>query len=248
MKKITAIITIIALLVVSMCVSTMVYANPSGTRAAIPDDIQQFDGEDDEFVSESSSGDLPTGDTSSELPTQPIPKPTSAKNLKVTLSATKYVYNGKVKKPTVTVKTKKGAKVPTSNYTVSYSKGRKVVGKYTVTVKFKKNYTGTVKKTFTIVPKGTSLTKVIKGKKKFTAKWKKQAVQTTGYQIQYSKNSKFKKGNKIVTVKGAKTTKKVVKKLKKGTYYVRIRTYKQIGKTKYTSSWSKSKKVKVVVK
>ena len=166
----------------------------------------------------------------------------------IILSTTSYTYNGKVKKPSVAVKDSKGKKLSSSNYTVSYSSGRKNVGQYTVTIKFKGNYSGTVKKTFTIKPKATTLSKVTAGKKAFTVKWKKQATQTTGYQIQYSTSSKF-KGAKIVTVSKNKTTSKKISKLKaKKKYYVHVRTYKTVkvnGKnTKIYSSWSKVKTVK----
>ena len=74
----------------------------------------------------------------------------------------------------------------------------------------------------------------------FTVKWKKKS-NITGYQIQYSTNSKFKKGNKSIKIKSAKTVSKKITKLKAAKkYYVRIRTYK--GK-KY-SKWSKVKSIK----
>ena len=168
-----------------------------------------------------------------------INRPTS-----ITLSKTAYTYDGKVKKPSVTVKDSKGKTIAAGNYTVSYSSGRKAVGAYTVTVKFKGNYSGTKKLSFKINPPTTSLSKVTAGKKAFTASWKKQAAQTTGYQLQYSTDKNFKKNNKTVTVSNNKTTKTTVKKLTaKKKYYVRIRTYKTVGKTKYYSSWSKAKTV-----
>lgn len=75
----------------------------------------------------------------------------------------------------------------------------------------------------------------------FTVKWKKK-TKITGYQIQYSTNSKFKKGNKSIKIKNAKTGSKKITKLKSNKkYYVRIRTYK--GK-KY-SKWSKVKSAKI---
>jgi len=75
----------------------------------------------------------------------------------------------------------------------------------------------------------------------FTVKWKKKS-NITGYQIQYSTNSKFKKGNKSIKIKSAKTVSKKITKLKAAKkYYVRIRTYK--GK-KY-SKWSKVKSAKI---
>ena len=71
-----------------------------------------------------------------------------------------------------------------------------------------------------------------------------KATQTTGYQLQYSTSSKF-KGAKTVTITKNKTTSKKISKLKaKKKYYVRVRTYKTVGKTKYYSSWSKVKSVK----
>ncbi|MDE6658728.1 MAG: fibronectin type III domain-containing protein, partial [Eubacterium sp.] len=160
----------------------------------------------------------------------------------VSLSKTSYVYNGKAQKPTVTVKDSKGKKIAASNYIVKYS-SNKNVGKATVTITFKGNYSGTVKKTFTIKPKATTLSSVSAKSKGFTAKWKKLTTQTTGYQIQYSTNSKFSSA-KTTTVSKNKTTSKTVSKLKaKKKYYIRVRTYKTVkvnGKsTKIYSSWSK---------
>ena len=167
---------------------------------------------------------------------------------KYTLSSTSYTYDGKVKKPSVTVADNNGIILKKgTDYTLTYSDGRKNVGSYIVTINFKGNYSGTVKKTFTIKPKATSISKLTAGKKKFTVKWKKQATQTTGYEIQYSTSSKFKSA-KTVTVSKNKTTSKTISKLKaKKKYYVRIRTYKTVkvnGKsTKIYSSWSKAKSV-----
>ena len=86
----------------------------------------------------------------------------------------------------------------------------------------------------------TTITSVKAQSKAFTVKWKiKSSI--TGYQIQYSTNSKFKKGNKSIKIKNAKTISKKITKLKAAKkYYVRIRTYK--GK-KY-SKWSKVKSIK----
>lgn len=178
------------------------------------------------------------------LSTAIIPKISSVK-----LSSNTFTYNGKVIKPSVIVKDSKGKKVNNSNYTVAYSKGLKNVGNYKVTIKFKGNYSGTVNKTFTIIPKSTTLTKLSSSKKKFTVKWKKQTAQTNGYQLQYSLNSNFKSA-KVLNVTNNKATSKSISNLKsKKKYYVRIRTYKNVkvnGKsTKLYSTWSKSLNVKV---
>ena len=66
-----------------------------------------------------------------------------------------------------------------------------------------------------------------------------------GYQIAYS-TKKDLSNKKIVNVDGIKTASKTVKGLKSGkTYYVRVRAYKQYGKTKLYGSYSDVKKIKV---
>ena len=93
-------------------------------------------------------------------------------------------------------------------------------------------------------PKNTTGLKLTAKSKGFKASWKKYTKDTNGYQIQYSTNKNFKSNNKTVTISNNKTTSTTVNKLKaKKKYYVRIRTYKTVGKTKYYSSWSGSKNV-----
>lgn len=83
----------------------------------------------------------------------------------------------------------------------------------------------------------TSITSLSAKDNGFKIKWKKKTG-ITGYQIQYSTNSKFKKNNKKIKIKNSKTVSKKITGLNPTQkYYVRIRTYK--GK-KY-SSWSKKK-------
>ena len=83
----------------------------------------------------------------------------------------------------------------------------------------------------------TAITSLKTKNKTITVKWKKKTG-ITGYQIQYSTNSKFKKNNKKIKIKNSKTVSKKITGLNPTQkYYVRIRTYK--GK-KY-SSWSKKK-------
>lgn len=96
--------------------------------------------------------------------------------------------------------------------------------------------------------KKASISKLSKGKKAITVRWKKVST-IKGYQIQLATDKKFKKNKKTVTISKQKTTKTTVKKLKaKKKYYVRIRTYKNVkyqGKTiKVYSSWSKVKTIK----
>lgn len=167
----------------------------------------------------------------------------------VKLSKTAYTYNGKVQRPGVVVKDRTGKALKGGvDYNVSYPKGMKNVGKYTVKVTFKENYKGSKSLTYSINPKGTGVSKVTAAKKGFKVTWKKQKTQTTGYQVQYSTDKNFKKNNKTVTISKNSTTSKSVGKLKaKKKYYVRVRTYKTVkfgGKSvKLYSGWSKAKSV-----
>ncbi|MGN0356120.1 MAG: hypothetical protein ACI4EI_13755 [Muricoprocola sp.] len=163
----------------------------------------------------------------------------------ISLSTTDYHYDGKKKTPKVTVKGSDGKTISSSNYTVSYDSGRKNVGKYSVKITFKGNYTGTVYKTFYIWPKQTSITKLRGESGGFYVKWTKRTEQVSGYQIQYSRNSYF-SGAVTKTITSNATASARYSYLGKNTkYYVRVRTYKKIystGRT-YYSAWSPTKTV-----
>lgn len=93
-------------------------------------------------------------------------------------------------------------------------------------------------------PPATKITSLKARSKGLTVKWSKKSKKTSGYQVQYSTSSKFKKA-KIVTIKGKNKKSKVIKKLKGGKkYYVRVRTYRSFNATKYYSKWSKAKSKK----
>lgn len=110
-------------------------------------------------------------------------------------------------------------------------------------------YEGNLYTTFKINPKSTSISKLSKGKKSFTVKWKKQSAKMSkaridGYQVRYSTSSKM-TGAKTKSVKGYNKTSLKISKLKaKKTYYVQLRTYKKIGSSYYYSGWSNAKKIK----
>lgn len=122
-------------------------------------------------------------------------------------------------------------------------------GKAVITITTEsKVFTKVTKKiTITVKPAATTLKSVKNSSKgKITVTWNKLSY-VNGYQIQYSTTSDFKSGtNKLVKVKGASNTSKVISGLTKNkTYYVRIRTYKSIyGKYVY-SNWSAKKTVKI---
>jgi hypothetical protein len=195
--------------------------------------------------------------TQSPLPTvtpDVIPEPTPDqadmyKSVVVNVSSKPLVYNGKAQKPVVKVTDAAGNIISSENYQLLYQNNVKV-GQASVTVIFNGDLNTKITKYFSIVPKNVKGFQLISKSKKFVVKWKRQSVQTTGYEIQYSTNKKFmKKTSKTATVKSNKTISKKFSRKKAGKrYYVRIRTYKTVrvdGKMKkFYSGWSKVKTVK----
>lgn len=194
----------------------------------------------------SKDGSLITIDalTNKQLYNTAIPKISNIK-----LNGTSYTYSGKMITPKVTIKNSKNYSLKEgTDYKLSYSSGRKNVGKYSVKITFKGNYSGSKTLYFTIKPKETTVSSLIAKSKGFTVKWKKMTVQTTGYEIQYATNNRFTiNENTIDVCKNISRSKTISKLLAKKKYYVRIRVYKRVivkGKTtKIYSNWSKSKTV-----
>ncbi len=129
----------------------------------------------------------------------------------VGLKTSSYTYNGKYKKPAVTIKC--GNKtLKSTNYTVTYSKNL-YPGEAKVTVKGKGNYTGSLYKTFTIKAPAVAAPKSIKvnlcGYDDFKASWSKVSVKgaTVKYKVQYQQYKKswktLKKGTTLTTAKKA---------------------------------------------
>lgn len=158
---------------------------------------------------------------------------------------TSYTYTGKNITPTVTVTFASKKLVKNTDYTVTYTKN-KAIGTATITVKGKGNFTGTIKKTFKIVPKKVTLSSVTSPKtKQLKVTWKADKT-VSGYEILYSTSSTFKTGKKTVTVKKNTTKTQTIKGLKKGkTYYVKVRAYKTVSGKKVYGSYSSVKKIKV---
>lgn len=172
---------------------------------------------------------------------------TYTKKLRLKLSKTSYIYNGKNAKPKVTVYNGR-KKVSSKYYKVTY-KNNKKVGYATVIVKGKgkfAKYAG--KAAFTIKLKTLKKPSVKKGAKgTLNVSWKRDR-QATKYVIQYSQSNKFKgKSTKTVTITNNKIGKTVLKGLTgKKNYYVRVRSCKAVNGRKIWSSWSsRSSKVKV---
>ena len=209
--------------------------------------IASKDSEPENPEPENPKPETPQPDTSTEPSAPAQQEPEMIALQKIDLSADTVTYTGRACTPSVTVTDADGHQVDAANYTVTYT-DNKNVGQATVTVTGTNRYTGTLTAVFTILPKGTTITKLAAEKKGFAVKWKKQDRQVSGYQLEYSANKNFKSA-KTITVKKTKTVSAKVNRLKaKKKYYVRIRTFCNVkinGKSKrLCSEWSKVKTVK----
>ena len=150
-----------------------------------------------------------------------IPKASSCK-----LSATSFTYDGKVKTPSVTVKTSKGTTLKNgTDYTLTYSSGRKNTGKYAVKITFKGNYSGTKMLYFYILPGKTSKLATAQTATSIKAAWKAVAG-ASGYLV-----TLYGSDNKAVKSVYTARTSYTFSKLASGTVYkVRVTAYKTIDK------------------
>ncbi|MFR3633715.1 MAG: hypothetical protein ACLTVA_09450 [Ruminococcus sp.] len=132
----------------------------------------------------------------------------------VTLSTSTYAYDGKAKKPGVTVKLNGKTLKNGTDYTVSYSNNTKV-GTAKVTITGKGNYTGSVSKTYSIknnfkkaTVSGIS-TKAFTGKnitQSITVKYNGKTLKNgTDYTVSYSSNKNIGTATVKVTGKGSYT-------------------------------------------
>ena len=132
----------------------------------------------------------------------------------VTLSTSTYAYDGKAKKPGVTVKLNGKTLKNGTDYTVSYSNNTKV-GTAKVTITGKGNYTGSVSKTYSIknnfkkaTVSGIS-TKAFTGKnitQSITVKYNGKTLKKgTDYTVSYSSNKKIGTATVKIAGKGSYT-------------------------------------------
>ena len=82
----------------------------------------------------------------------------------------------------------------------------------------------------------------LKGKKAVVSWYKQEDM--SGYQIQYAQNKKFTKGKKKLSASKSSAF-RIITKLKKKTYYFRVRTYKYSGGSRKYGKWSKVVKIKI---
>ena len=145
--------------------------------------------------------------------------PQSATGAKVTAAKTVYAYNGKAQAPAVTVKLGSKTLKKNTDYTVKLPSARKNVGKYTVKVTFKGNYSGTKSVTYTIAPTAKeTVTAVMGSTASIGAKSNGKITYTSSKKSVATVNSKgvitaVKAGTAVITVKSGSVTRKITVKV-----------------------------------
>ena len=156
--------------------------------------------------------------------------------------ASSVSFTGSNITPSVTVKVAGRSLTNGTDYTVSYS-NNKNVGKATVKITGKGNYSGSLSAKFDIVPAKQQIQKLETKYKGFFVDWV-QKGSATGYDVEYSVKanmsgavSKHLTANKpdTLTVSGLAGDK---------TYYVRVRSYTNVNGKVYYGAWSDIKSIK----
>ena len=156
--------------------------------------------------------------------------------------ASSVSFTGSNITPSITVKVAGRTLTSGTDYTVSYS-NNKNVGKATVKITGKGNYSGSLSAKFDIVPAKQQIQKLETKYKGFFVDWA-QKGSATGYDVEYSVNanmsgavSKHLTANKpdTLTVSGLAGDK---------TYYVRVRSYTNVNGKVYYGAWSDVKSIK----
>ena len=169
-------------------------------------------------------------------------KTTIPKIKTVKLSNTEFVYDGTAKKPTVSIKDADNEKLKEGeDYTLKYSKGRKAVGAYAVTVTFKGNYSGTKTLKFKVLPgKVTNLKVTPLSGRKFKLTWNK-VEGAKKYAVYYatSKNGSYTKLGSF-----SKNTLTTTNYTAGKTYYFKVRAVTTVDGTNHFGAYSLIKHAK----
>ena len=128
-----------------------------------------------------------------------------------------------------------------TDYTVSYSANTKV-GTVEVTITGTGSYIGEIKSSFDILPAKQQIQKLETRFKGFFIDWA-QKGSATGYEIEYSTNADF-KDSTVKKLTANKPDTLTISGLTAGNkYYVRVRSYTNVGEKVYYGAWSDSKNV-----
>ena len=155
--------------------------------------------------------------------------------------ASSVSFTGSNITPSVTVKAAGRTLTSGTDYTVSYS-NNKNVGTSNVYVYGKGNYSGSLSAKFDIVPAKQQIQKLETRFKGFFIDWA-QKGSATGYEIEYSTNADF-KDSTVKKLTANKHDTLTISGLTAGNkYYVRVRSYTNVGEKVYYGAWSDSKNI-----
>lgn len=166
----------------------------------------------------------------------------------IKLDKTAKLYDGKTFKPNVIIKDRRGKTIPSNRFSYTYPSKSKEIGSYKVSYKISSKYYNTnnmPKLTYEITPKETSIKSVKASGRKVTVNVNSQKKNTSGYEIETSFYKDFRYVHNKVDLNKNTKTKASFTVYGSGKLYVRVRTYKKVGKTKIYSKYSSVKSVKV---
>lgn len=164
---------------------------------------------------------------------------TSIKNASVTLSKTKYTYDGKSKIPSVKVILNGKTLNKGRDYTVTYE-GASQIGTACVHIIGTGNYQDQVDKTYAILPGKVNISVSSKARAQAVISCKK-VKGATGYQYFWKKKSAS-----SYSSKNSRSRSLTLKKMTAGANYVfKVRAYTKIGSQYYYGDYSSAKTVKI---
>lgn len=162
-----------------------------------------------------------------------------ARPKEIVLYKSKWEETGKpIKNALYYVKDANNKVIDSKLYTVEYKNNTKC-GTASIKISFKSvYYSGSLTKTFQIVPKGLKLNKIITKNKYSLLKWYKYSGSGTRGQIQYSTKKNMKNAKTIRNLKIKSKSSVKLPKLKQGKkYWFRTRSYVTKSGKKYYSDW-----------
>ena len=152
-------------------------------------------------------------------------------------------YSGKPIENKITVKNKDGRILRHGKDYIAQYKNNKKVGVATIIITGIGKYDCTFSRSFRIIPQPTQFSKLLPSAKKAALQWNPVKQQTTGYVIQYGTDKTFKDKAHTYTIKIQDPASSVatIKDLKPKTdYFIRIRTFKDVGERTFSSKWAKT--------
>lgn len=154
---------------------------------------------------------------------------------RIELATESYTYDGKAKKPAITVYDSHNYVIPASYYSTTWYNNTNI-GKATATVTMKNGFTGTLSSCFTIIPATSKITSISNTDNGMLIKWSK-SNKATGYEIYRRSNSSG--FQKIATLKKASTQSYLDTGLINGiSYTYKVVAYKIIKSATYYSNYS----------